>query len=332
MFKTKFRKITVGLGIVALASAAILAGCTGGDTDGGSAGEEAAIGTQYVSDGGAGATLRIYTSHDQTQLPVTDMLTFWVTLLDPQGQPVPWVRIFCETEHGLAIIEPSHGGVAFEHTNSEGYMSGVIGGLTPGSFIMECRAPEGFNLVDRIQIHVTGEVPEGWNGWPNAAGGNLGGGVVIEPPDSTTMNVRILAFSGDADSVAHIDTVQVDCDPGAPIDMEPYGYDEYRVTLTNSTGGTINVEGVEFTVNQPGAVPVSEQATSLVIEPGETASFVGPFTEDLTGYKVYAGTTVPVLNGTWQATFTVTGTSDTGDSFVESAAVTFTAGNVNNCN
>jgi len=52
----------------------------------------------------------------------------------------------------------------------------------------------------------------------------------------------------------------------------------------------------------------------------------------LTGYKVYAGTTVPVLNGTWQATFTVTGTSDTGDSFVESAAVTFTAGNVNNCN
>jgi hypothetical protein len=170
------RAVLLGQTLLVVA-ALLIVGCRG-NTDGGDAAVTADTPSgQYSSDGAAGASLTIRVSGSVT---VGGRTGFSVTALDPTGAPLAYIRIFCESEQGIAILEPSSGGVAFEHTGPTGFMSGVLGGLLPGSYILECRGPQGFNLVDRVSINVTGSAPSGFTGFPGAAGGNLGGGVITD--------------------------------------------------------------------------------------------------------------------------------------------------------
>ena len=176
--------VLTGLGL-------LVASCGGGgDTDGGASTGDQGNGPTLVSNGGFGSKMTIELENDDgIEIPTAGQAKFLVKATDPNGQPLSFIRIFCESEKGLAILEPSSGGVAFENTNSRGAFSGVLGGVAPGSFMLECRAPQGFNLVARKHFKVTGAVPEGFDGFPGAAGGNLGGGVIVDPtaPTSTEL-------------------------------------------------------------------------------------------------------------------------------------------------
>lgn len=119
-----------------------------GNTDGGSAVDnDAGLGSQFVADGGAGATLKI--SLTSPRIPVGDERGFFVTATDPNGAPLEFIRIFCSAEPGIGIVFPESG---FEFTGADGRMSGVVEMLDPGSFVLQCEGPLGFGLVDRVTL------------------------------------------------------------------------------------------------------------------------------------------------------------------------------------
>jgi hypothetical protein len=152
--------------------ASILAGCVGDTGDNG----QAEVTDPLVADGAAGGALEIILNDSDGIIGVGQRVGFFVRATDAQGSPTPFLRIICDSERGVSILEPSRGGVAVEMTGENGEMSGQIGGLTPGSYVLECRSQQGFNLRDRVTVIVSGTAPNGFTGFPGAAGGNLGGG------------------------------------------------------------------------------------------------------------------------------------------------------------
>ncbi|RIL12175.1 MAG: hypothetical protein DCC75_00895, partial [Proteobacteria bacterium] len=153
------------IGILALAGY----GCSGGgDTDGG---DENFEGTGFVAtdDAAGGLTLTV----DQTTLSISEVSGFSVDVFDASGDPVAGLEIACDTEQGLAIVEPNTG---FELTDSSGHMSGKVGCESPGSYQMACRLPIGGNKRKFETIRCSGDIPTGFSGFPGAAGGTLGVG------------------------------------------------------------------------------------------------------------------------------------------------------------
>lgn len=319
----------VGAGIVSLV---LLAGCDSGDTDGGSA--TPGQGPSFVSDGGAGATLTIEAPRT---IDVGDRQPFRVTALDPNGQPLSFIRIFCETESGIAILEPSRGGVAFEHTGAAGVMSGVLGGVTPGSYLLECRGPQGFNLLARMSILITGEVPEGFTGFPGAAGGNLGGGLLVDPPeeDIQVAEVTFVDVTGNESRNGPIDiNFNPDCNnDGILTDPEPYGFDDYLIRFQNALEQRVFVETITFTVFDGRNVTSTQQFGGLLVPAGTETVIEGSFTEFVfgTSTKTYAGTAFALIPGTYNVTFTITGETDGGEGFVLEQSASITIGAVDNC-
>jgi hypothetical protein len=334
MLNRKISKATLSvfLGSVLLG---LLSACGGtGDTDGGQGvTNDASIGTQFVSDGGSGGTLRI---EAPATLATGEREEFRVIATDPTGAPLSFIRIFCESELGIAILEPSSGGLAFESTGAAGVMSGVLGGLTAGSYLLECRGPQGFNLLARTSILITGDVPEGFDGFPGAAGGNLGGGLLVEPPfeDSVSAQITFTIPSGDTRNGPIDITFNPDCNgDGTADDPEAYIFNNYNVAVVNGRDDRLFVESIVFTVDDGQGVTSSTQLGGLVINPNSSSVIVGSFTEFVfgTAIKTYAGTTLAVIPGTYNVTFTIRGTTGSGESFSlrQNASVTFAS--VNNC-
>lgn len=330
MLNRKISKATLGVLFLGLLTA-----CGGtGSTDGGVAvTDDAGIGAQFVSDGGSGGTLRI---EAPARLAVGDREEFRVIATDPSGAPLSFIRIFCESELGIAILEPSSGGVAFESTGSAGVMSGVLGGLTAGSYLLECRGPQGFNLLARTSILITGDVPEGFDGFPGAAGGNLGGGLLVEPPfeDSVSAQITFTTPSGDTRNGPIDINFIADCNgDGTADDPEPYIFNNYNIAVVNGRDDRLFIESVTFSVDDGQGVVSSTQLGGLVINPNASTVVVGSFTEFVfgTAIKTYAGTTFSLIPGTYNVTFTLRGTTGSGESFSlrQNASITIAA--VNNC-
>ncbi len=334
--------------LVGLFALPFLSGCWNGDTDGGSANDDAGIGVIPVSDGGFGATLTIELDDGSNEIAVGEKKGFRVTALDPLGQPLARRRVFCESEKGIAIIEPSSGGVAFEHTNLEGKLSGVLGGAEPGSYLLECRLEEGFNLVARKSLKITGSVPVGFNGFPGAAGGNLGGGTLPENPNQAeisadqveyaTLPSQAFSADGQIDIVKNLLCLNPNGTANGP---EPFGIDLFQVTFTNPTGFDADIDEVDFTVRDPNGV-TSRQGIGLTVKSGQTAQIIGHFTEpagvgtDLgTGFvgnlKQFAATTVRPVAGTYEVDFKVKGSLENGDSFSVTVPSSVVFGNFNVC-
>lgn len=317
--------------------------CNGGDTDGGTASEDMGGGSPFISDGGAGATLTIRLHEEE--IGVGDTAPFEVLLRDPQGAPIEFIRIFCESERGIAIIEPSSGGVAFESTGPDGNMSGVLGGVTPGSFMLECRAQQGFNLYDRVRVKITGDVPAGFQGFPGAAGGNLGGGVIVDQTpdvdDGFGLRVSGIQFidAGGETSVGPLDfSMDPDCDNDVDtVDPEPFTYTQYKVTVTNDTEETVFVESVQFTIRDSGsASETSRQTQTLEIAAGESKAVNGILTTLAGGgcttpAGCYSGGTNGVEQGTFNGTVAITGRSVNDTSFAIDRNFTIQWDVVNNC-
>ena len=167
------RKLSLSLISSLLFFTLFLSACGGGgDTDGESAVSDLqGANPGFGSDGAAGSTIRI--SVDD-RFPVGTTTGYLVELRDPNGLPLAGVRVICESEDGIAILEPiAPQGVSFESTDGNGTISGVIGGEFPGSYIFECRADGGFNLAQQVSIVITGSSPGchrlswlwRWNSW-----------------------------------------------------------------------------------------------------------------------------------------------------------------------
>ncbi len=166
MLKLKMsRMLLASLGIL-LSASLLMAGC--GDSEGDP--EEARLGDSYVSPEGS-IKLEV---EGGNELEVMTYKPFKVTLLDSQGSPIPYVKIMCDTERGLSIVEPT---TRVEHTNASGIMSGFVGGVSVGSYLMECRAPVEYKLRARYSIKVVSK--GGTSSAGTGAGGNLGGGTSI---------------------------------------------------------------------------------------------------------------------------------------------------------
>ena len=331
-----FRMFIVSLVIAGLA---VLASCSGGSTSGDSSSD--LVGTQFVADGGAGSTLSISVTGTLTTAGTTG---FFVRALDPQGQPLAFIKIFCDTESGIAIIEPAEGGVAVETTDSNGSLSGVLGGLTPGSYIMRCEAANGFGLVAHTAIIVRGDVPENFAGFPGAAGGNLGGGRVIDQTPSTVDDGGIFISS-----VGFVDAGQSTTGPHQQLDMqrdicaristtdgtiqsctaEPFFFKNYNIGVTNNTNEFIQVQTISFTIG--GTTPLSSPALAQTaqIDSGGSTTLVGSLTQN---GSVLSGTSTAIgIRGTVDVDVTVAGVTETGQSFTVTGSTPITFGNVNNC-
>ncbi|MFN8390497.1 MAG: hypothetical protein U0136_09430 [Bdellovibrionota bacterium] len=347
MSQAKFGQTLFGIALAGMLASAALAGCLaggGGDTDGGQGNDDAGIGAQPVSDGGFGASLTIALDDGGNELRVAERKDFFVTALDPNGLPLTDRRVFCESEKGIAILEPSSGGVAFEHTGSHGTMSGVLGGVTPGSYLLECRLEEGFNLVARKHLKVIGEVPAGFQGFPGAAGGNLGGGVIVENPNdvgNSVLTVEFLTVTGQQTANGPIDTArELDCDNNvATNDPETYGDDNFVLKIDNPENEDLVIDSVTFTVDDGRDVESSRQKAGLVVAAGSATTLSGTFTEPVflpsgaqTDVKAFAGTSFRVLNGTFNVNFRVRAhLAASGESVSLSTGQSVTFQDVNNC-
>jgi hypothetical protein len=213
----------VGVGLLSFT------GCQG-NTDGGSAASPDYSDGVFTGDDSSTGTIRLVLN--DSQLQVGDKSGFKVYVADGQGQPVPNVRVVCDSEQGVALIEPTSG---YELTNADGVMSGVIGCAAPGSFQMVCRLSIGSNRRQFVSVACTGDVPAGFAGFPGAGGGGLGGGT--QTGDNGDVRITNAGFEDDGTytattvpSDASIDISQsADCDGVATTaDVEPF-YDTYAV-------------------------------------------------------------------------------------------------------
>ncbi len=337
MLRGKLNQTLVGVGLMSLALFPLFTGCDSGDTG---VTTETDTGGQFVADGGAGGRIEIVADDN---LGVGQRKDFFVNLFDADGVGIPFVRVFCESENGIAITEPSSGGVAFENTGSDGSMSGELGGLAAGSFIIECRAPEGFNLVARKRIHVTGEAPDGFEGFPGAAGGNLGGGALVDDTPDADDDEGVIATgltildAGSSEGASQIDISRsLDCDADGTAeggaDIEPFFFNTYSITVTNNTPETVILRDIKFTIRDSGADgETSVQAINVAIEPGGEATFSGPFIEFSGNTKVFVGTGDVVEAGTWSIIATIRGVTEGGEDFSTDGRTTVTFGAVDNC-
>lgn len=326
------RKFIRSLLVVAVAVAVFVA-CKQGDSDGG--GNESTPGIQYVSDGGSGSRLTIEVDDE---IAVGGTAHFLILATDPNGAPMQNLLITCDTEDGIAILEPvvratGSTTAAIEHTSARGGMSGVLAGERPGSFMIECRASFGTNLIVRKTLRITGE---GVATFAGSAGGGLGGGVVDDGDDDAEqvnfLDISFTDVTGTTSQVAQIDLSQIgNCDGDAlTVDPEIFGEDGYNLSIKNNRSAAIQIDSVEFSIS--GIVTSINQATQIVIPAGSsTAGLSGPFSF-VNGTKNYSGTNIPIDIGTENVVFTVTGSALDGSSpFTIRRSAVMTANHYNNC-
>ena len=70
-------------------------------------------------------------------------------------------------------------------------------------------APTEYNLVTRASHVVRGTAPENFSGWEGAAGGNLGGGRIIDPDvDTGAVRITEITYQDLGTDSLYLDTYQ----------------------------------------------------------------------------------------------------------------------------
>ncbi len=256
------RRHTLSLYAITLAGAGIIGfgGCQG-NTDGGSAADPDYRDEVFVGDETSTGSIRVVLN--ESHIPVGDTSGFKAYVTDSKGQPIPNTRVICDTEQGVALIEPTTG---YELTNGDGVMSGAVGCATPGSYQMVCRLSIGANRRQFVSVTCTGDIPNGFTGFPGAGGGGLGGGRQTSENGDISVTEAGLDDDGNLGSSgvspdASVDIFQsADCDSSTTdVDVEPF-YDTYavfnvennleeRVTLMYLDCAVTGVDGTNNTAN-----------------------------------------------------------------------------------
>jgi hypothetical protein len=334
-------------GLVA-ALATILAGCLGGQgsTDGGSGAEGDFRDNVFVSDETTtgGMTLEV----ESSSIDVGDTSSFVVHVRNARQEPVSNVNVICDTEGGLALIEPSSG---YALTNGDGAMSGVVGCEAPGSLQLVCRLSIGANRRQFASVRCTGDVPSGFQGFPGAGGGGLGGGV--QTNDDGDVRITQASFidesggSSSSSTTSSIDIVQnSDCNgDGVRTDFEPF-YDTYieikvqnnrsetvRFSYLQYTISNVDGQGTEFTSKRLGLSTESEAGAAS--GGGGTTSITMPIFKAFGGGKFVGdplGVGLQIVNPALLTTkFVLVGETSSGEPVELSARATASFGSFNRC-
>lgn len=319
----------------------LLGGCTG-DTAGGPGADGDVSGDVFVStDDSVGKLTLTVTSSSVVTSKTT---TFSATVTDASGAPVPQIRVACDTERGLALIEPVTG---VELTDSFGGMSGIVGCETPGSLQIGCRLPIGANKRKFSTIKCTGAVPAGFTGFEGAGGGGLFGGVAVpedgDPGGTGVDGVRISSVSfddGGDTGTTSIDTSYVsDCDGDSDtVDPEPFTDTIVRFKIENDTNQKIILSTYSYSLNDSNGSGAAFTSKSIALlgtleidgngGSGEISGLMLVATPGgAGGDKYYADSSfsIPTDLGFRNFTFRVKGSNESGDSvtlvFKSSASV-----------
>lgn len=362
MNKKLVRSVMVPAALVAVGFG--LVHCSGG-TDGDSAGD-ISLDDQFT--GGAGKTGNITLSVVSTSMGVSNTSGFGVKVVDAQGNPVSGIKVSCDSEEGVAILEPTTGS---EITDTSGNLSGTIGCETPGSYQFACRLPVGGNQRRLVDIKCAGPVPTGFTGFPGAAGGGLGGGsdgdddggvgggdtngiritnmLVIDDGQIASEPGSVVSFSVDVEQ--GICTAETGDIPATPtpsptpkITLEPFFDTVIAVKVVNNTNQIVTCSTVEFSVASAGAL--ANNGTSFVsdtisligeaasIDAGGDSSVLRFLAFDVVdGAKRFFGssTDIPDNYGFKAVTVSLNCVNDDGDDVVVEATETWSFDNFNRC-
>lgn len=328
--KSRISEFLLVVGIVGLA--VLTSGCIG-DTGGEGGKDDAAIGTQYVPDAGQGASLEISVNRSVSTCSETG---FTVTAKDPFGDPLEYFRIYCNSETGVGLTEPTSN---FFLTGAAGVASGSIACLSPGSWVMECRATDSaITLVDRLSIRCTGAVDPGCDGYPGAGGQTLGGGSLDDQTPDIGDGVRISLVEFEDIGGRSINAVldnffNPDCDGDATtVDPEPFSDKNIYVTVTNGTFQRLFIDSWEAVVTIDGATyaTIPAQAVTDEVTPRGAGSFVSTFVTNAGGQR-FVGTSTTVADAVYGVRLIVRGTAEDGTAFAISNSTSVTFQPVNNC-
>ena len=292
---------------------------------------------------------------NSSTLPVSETTGFHVSVINQDGAPVPNISVFCDSELGIGIIEPTSGQ---EITNSSGQMSGRIGCAAPGSFQFGCRLPVGSSIREFVQVVCEGPVPAGFAGFENAGGGGLGngssGGGVDVPSDGVpggtgTDGIRLVqmeVIDNGQDSTLSIDTIQVNCEPDPNEDpiLEPFFDSLIKFYIVNNSNQAIQITGYTYTVpNATGDGTPSYTSPTIAPSPIDGGNEVAPFGGELIttalltdtddGEKAFIGSplNIPASLGVRNISVAVSGRNENGDTFILTGAIGLNFGNYNRC-
>lgn len=336
------RVVTLQIG--ALLGFAVLLGCMGGQgsTDGGSAENPNFADDQFVAGDDTTGSMKLVLS--QESISVGDTASFTVHVQNASGAPVSNINVACDSESGVAIVEPQRG---YEMTGSSGTMSGVIGCERPGSFQMVCRLSVGANRRKFVGVKCTGDVPAGFQGFPGAGGGGLGGGV--QNNDDGDVRIVEAGFSDDnntSQTGSSIDIAQdSDCDNDSnTVDIEPF-FDTYvtlkvennlaeqvRFEYLQYTIDNVDGQGTEFTSKRLG---LTQETNSSASGSGGTASITLPIFKAYGGGKFVGdpvGVGLQITNSALlTVSFSLVGQTSSGDPIEVTARATASFGSFNRC-
>lgn len=334
----------------------VLACCTGG-TDG--SGDEDFSGGQFV--GSDSTTGRMVVNVLDTDMSVSDTSGFGVAVTNSLGQPVSGIKVSCDSEEGIAILEPTNGG---EITDGAGNISGVIGCAAPGSYQFACRLPVGTNKRQLVTVICRGPVPTGFTGFEGAAGGGLGGGT--DDSDSggvggsdSAVRITNLGFADDgsapsADLVNFaIDVSQGICDPeqvgaGTPTpipDAEPFFDTTLGVKVINNGNQTVRFSSMTYRVVDIGgsianngsdfvsdSIAILGEAGAIAGGGGEGELIMLAFNATGGGKQFFGSSTdIPSSTGFKEVRVTLNGTNDSGENIQATASITLDFGNFDRC-
>lgn len=322
-------------------------GCMGGQgsTDGGSGADPDFRDGVYVGDDETLGTMEL--SVDTKELGIGDTAGFHVAVYDAAGQPVPEMSVICDTERGLALIEPTTG---HERTGYTGVMSGSIGCERPGSFQLVCRLSIGANRRSFQTVKCTGEVPSGFQGFPGAGGQTLGGGV--QNNDDGSVQIIEAGFEDDGtyesssvSSDASIDITQItDCDGllTTPADYEPF-FDTYiNLKVLNNLSERVTFSYLTYTIQansgnefESSNIAVTRLADSSLDKDGDTGNIIVPIFTAYNGGK-WVGDPLGrgeqfVTPGFKTLNLTLVGETASGDVVNITASITGSFSNFNRC-
>lgn len=285
-----------------------LIACSSGNTSGGeSDGDDGS----YVGENAGSVSLDLVSD----RIPVGGTSGFFFSAKDSDGAPVSNIQVACDSEEGVAILEPTTG---FEMTDGDGAISGRIGCEAPGSYQFGCRLPVGTGLREFKRIVCTGSAPEGFTGFPGAAGGGLGsGGSVVDDPASRIKVTNVVLESIVSATDSRVDTTRTACTST----LERWGNDTLILTVQNGTQYPVRFTSASYTSaassSTGGSVTSADLAGICEIAAGGTGTCRVPLTR-IAGLaagatKEFAGTSTTIavsgnrnvtvrLSGTWRNT------------------------------
>lgn len=328
-----------------------------GDTDGGVAEDRVYDTFAEINESDSRGRLEIELINSDPQLG--DVTGFFVRAFGENNMPLDFVRISCDTEEGINLIEPFDKAAL---TDATGTMSGKFCGNSPGSFQIQCRAPVGFGLAASDTIIVRGETGDGFEGCPGATGGLPGGGFTdlgsifitrlqFTDAGGTTFNGPIdLSRNPDCNGDGVGTQISVDPETGEPIfddanpgdDVEPFEFLRYEVEIQNNLVGAFTIDTITFNFIGPGGQFSSNPIGVVQTVPGVSSTLNNSNGTESGESRViqgimenlgnFIGTNVAIGPGLYAVNVIIDGTrSATGERTRLSVDTTLTFDFVNNC-